>query len=127
MRQAGLPQGRGGSFLRAAHVNFGFMKALWEFVTSGDYFPPGSTSNAGRLTPGGLIFLAILLHTFAVVALVSGNMIGRRAPPIIDGRHTVPILYWIYTGFMVFGAMVFDVFLFQAWKAFVAKRTKNEI
>jgi hypothetical protein len=103
------------------------MKALWGFVTSSEYYPPGSTSRSGGLTPGGIIFFVILLNALAVYTLETGNMIGRRAPTIVDGRHNMPTLYWIYAGFMIFGSITFDIILLLAWKAFAAKKTENEI
>lgn len=101
------------------------MRALWDFITSGDYYPRESTSASTRLTPAGILFFVIFLHFLAVYTLSSGNMIGRRAPTIVDARHSMPELYWAYAGFMVFGSVVFDIILVLAWREFARNREKH--
>ena len=94
------------------------MKALWRFVTSGDYYPASSTSSSSRLTPGGILFFVVFLNALAVYTLATGNMIGRRAPTLVDARHSLPALFWAYAGFMIFGSVVFDIILVLAWREF---------
>jgi hypothetical protein len=80
----------------------------------------------GRLTPSGILLFAVILHTLAIYTLLSGNMVGRRGPMILDGRHNLPTLYWAYAGFMVFGSVVFDVILVLAWREFARNQGRDE-
>jgi hypothetical protein len=67
----------------------------------------------------------MFLHALAIYSLTTGNIVGRRAPTIVDARMSMPGMFWAYAGFMVFGSVVFDVILFLAWREFVRNREKK--
>ncbi len=51
-------------------------------------------------------FVAVNLS--AVYCLVTGKMIGRFGT-IVEGRHSGPILYWIYMSFLLAGTLILNV------------------
>ncbi len=50
----------------------------------------------------------LTLNVSAVYCLVTGKMVGMLGT-IVEGRHSSPILYWIYMSFLWAGAAVVDV------------------
>jgi len=101
------------------------MKTLWAFLTDTNCIPQSGALDRRRMTPLGFLYVALLVNALAVYTFVTGNLIGRRAPTMVNARHNSPTIFWVYAIAVGVGALLSDGILWSAWRRF--RRDKSDL
>jgi hypothetical protein len=98
------------------------MKTFWEFLNDSNCISQSGALDRRRMTPLEFLYVSLLVNAFAVYTLVTGNLIGRRAPTIVNARHNSTEVYWIYAIIIIVAALLSEGVLWNAWRNFYRRR-----
>ena len=87
------------------------MKTFWGYLTQPRYIFRFTRPEVYQGGPITMLLGVVALHFEVVYALVTGNIVGWS---IVEGRHSLPILYWIYVIFLVAAVTAIDTMIFHS-------------